>query len=102
MKLLRGYSEEYQKNHWVKAEIETTEDDLIPLMASVELPSQALSSLGAYEKFLLMNSETEICLLKQRVFAGVSTEDEIAADLAKFKGIKEQVLSHLKATYVPY
>lgn len=102
MKVLRGFSEENSRNAWVKAEIEVTEDDLILILAEVELPPEAVSKLSSRHKFQLLNAFAESCLLEQRVTGGVEPASEVLDRLKSFAQQKKLILDNLKATYVPF
>lgn len=102
MKVLRGFSEENSRNAWVKAEIEVTEDDLVNILAEVELPAEASTSLTAREKFLLLSALAESCLLEQKVMGAVQSSEEVAPKLKVFLQTKTTILDRLKATYVPF
>jgi hypothetical protein len=102
VKITRNFSEENMHNKWVKAEIEVTEDDLITVLAEAELPKEALESLTAREKFLILNSLAESCLLEQRVFASVQPASEVEDRIRSFNNIQSKIVEKLKAQYVPF
>lgn len=102
MKVLRGYSEEVANNKWSRADVEVTEEDLLTMMAELELPESMLKSLSIHDKFMLLEAEAEICLLGTRVMAGISTSETIAKKLASFKTVKDKILTELKASHVPF
>lgn len=102
MKILRGFSEETAQNKWVKAEVEVTEDDLTLLLAEAGLQAEAAVKLTAREKFLLLNSLAEVCLLEQRVHGGVESTTAVTDRLGAFMRMRKEILDKLKATYVPF
>lgn len=102
MKVLVGYSEENSTNRWVRADVEVSEEDLLALVAEIDIPEDALKLLTTAQKFNLLNSEAEICLLKQKILHGVLSREDGAARMASFKAMKATVLDFLKSTYVPF
>lgn len=102
MKVLRGFSEDTSQNTWSKGEVEATEDDLIAMLAEVDLPPEAVGKLSAHHKFQLLNFLVESCLLEQRVTGGIQPASEVMDRLKSFAHGKKVILDNLKATYVPF
>lgn len=102
MKVSRGYSEECAANKWSKADVEVSEDDLLTMVAELELPEAVLKSLSVHDKFMLLSAEAEICLLKIRVMAKIAKTEDIAEGLASFTGLKNKILNGLKESHVPF
>ena len=102
MRVIRGFSEDTNHNKWAKGEVEATEDDLIALLAEVELPAEAMSKLSAHHKFQLLNALVESCLLEQRVTGGLESATQVLDRLKSFAQMKKSILDQLKAVYVPF
>lgn len=101
MRVVRGFSEG-TKDSWARGEVEVTEDDLILILAEVELPPEAVSKLSPRHKFQLLNCLAESCLLEQRVSGGIDTASDVLDRLKSFERQKKIILDNLKATYVPF
>lgn len=102
MKVLRGFSEENSHNAWVKAEVEVTEDDLLLILKEAGFKEDAAQQLTAREKFLLLESLADICILEQRVMGGIESVDSVTEKLKAFNNIKAKTLEALKVKYVPF
>lgn len=102
MRVIRGFSEDTDHNKWAKGEVEVTEDDLIAILAEVDLPAEAVSKLSAHHKFQLLNALAESCLLEQRVTGGLESTAQVIDKLRSFDKMKRVILDQLKTSYVPF
>lgn len=100
MKVLLGWSQEVETNHWERIDVELDETDLRAVLAEnvPELESDALINPGL--KFVLMKTEIERLILVHQFDKGLVTKADANQALSENKAKRAQVFEKVRSEYI--
>lgn len=101
MKVLLGWSQEVETNHWERADVELDETDLRAILAEhvPELPVETLIAPGL--KFMLMKVEIERLIVVYQFEKGLITKMDANVMLDNNRTKRIEIYEKIRDEYIP-